>query len=130
MGRVLANVTADRIFFRHRPEQCRQHESEILRSQAAWLVANQCSYRVEGRRSVGPVNAQMRRSAACQANAPQKTIFQPWAELSRISVVQLWQGTANALGSGETAWGLNRRAANNDGALNSRLKLSRSRPAG
>ena len=107
----LANVAADRIFFDTDRSNVDSADQEILRSQAAWLVANpSVRIRVEGHCDERGTREYNLALGERRANAAKNYLSTMGVELSRISVVSYGKERPDALGSDETAWSLNRRA--------------------
>ena len=107
----LANVAADRIFFETDRSNVDSEDQQILRSQAAWLVANPSVHiRVEGHCDERGTREYNLALGERRANAAKNYLSTLGVELSRISVVSYGKERPDALGSDETAWDLNRRA--------------------
>ncbi|WP_417593510.1 peptidoglycan-associated lipoprotein Pal [Parasphingorhabdus sp.] len=107
----LANVAADRIFFETDRSNVDSEDQEILRSQAAWLVANpSVRIRIEGHCDERGTREYNLALGERRANAAKNYLSTLGVETSRISVVSFGKERPDALGSDEQAWGLNRRA--------------------
>ena len=107
----LANVAADRIFFETDRSNVDSEDQAILRSQAAWLVANPgVRIRVEGHCDERGTREYNLALGERRANAAKNYLSTMGVDLSRISVVSYGKERPDALGSDETAWALNRRA--------------------
>ncbi len=107
----LANIAADRIFFETDRSNVDNEDQAVLRSQAAWLVANpSVRIRVEGHCDERGTREYNLALGERRANAAKNYLSTLGVELSRITVVSYGKERPDALGSDETAWGLNRRA--------------------
>tara|TARA_R110002110_G_scaffold130084_2_gene310412 strand:+ start:148 stop:663 length:516 start_codon:yes stop_codon:yes gene_type:complete len=107
----LANVAADRIFFETDQSNVDREDQEILRSQAAWLLANPSArIRVEGHCDERGTREYNLALGERRANAAKNYLSTLGVELSRISVVSYGKERPDALGSDEQAWSKNRRA--------------------
>ncbi|ASK89609.1 peptidoglycan-associated lipoprotein Pal [Sphingorhabdus sp. SMR4y] len=107
----LANIASDRIFFETDRSNVDAEDQQILRSQAAWLIANPSArIRVEGHCDERGTREYNLALGERRANAAKNYLSTLGVELSRISVVSYGKERPDALGSDETAWGLNRRA--------------------
>ncbi len=107
----LANVAADRIFFETDRSNVDSEDQAVLRSQAAWLVANpSVRIRVEGHCDERGTREYNLALGERRANAAKNYLSTLGVDLSRISVVSYGKERPDALGSDETAWARNRRA--------------------
>jgi peptidoglycan-associated lipoprotein len=107
----LAHVAADRIYFDTDRSNVDSADQEILRSQAAWLLANpSVRIRVEGHCDERGTREYNLALGERRANAAKNYLSTLGVDLSRISVVSYGKERPDALGSDERAWGLNRRA--------------------
>ena len=107
----LANVAADRIFFDTDRSNVDSDDQEVLRSQAAWLIANpSVRIRVEGHCDERGTREYNLALGERRANAAKNYLSTLGVDLSRISVVSYGKERPDALGSDEQAWSKNRRA--------------------
>ena len=107
----LANVAADRIFFDTDRSNVDSDDQDILRSQAAWLIANpSVRIRVEGHCDERGTREYNLALGERRANAAKNYLSTLGVDLSRISVVSYGKERPDALGSDEQAWSKNRRA--------------------
>ena len=107
----LANVSSDRIFFETDRSNVDTDDQQVLRSQAAWLIANpSVRIRVEGHCDERGTREYNLALGERRANAAKNYLSTLGVDLSRISVVSYGKERPDALGSDESAWGLNRRA--------------------
>ena len=107
----LANIASDRIFFETDRSNVDSEDQAVLRSQAAWLAANpSVRIRVEGHCDERGTREYNLALGERRANAAKNYLSTLGVDLSRISVVSYGKERPDALGSDETAWGLNRRA--------------------
>lgn len=107
----LASVSADRIFFDTDKSNVDSEDQEVLRSQAAWLIANPSArVRVEGHCDERGTREYNLALGERRANAAKNYLSTLGVELSRISVVSYGKERPDALASDEQAWGKNRRA--------------------
>jgi peptidoglycan-associated lipoprotein len=107
----LANVAADRIFFDTDRSNVDSADQEVLRSQAAWLLANpSVRIRVEGHCDERGTREYNLALGERRANAAKNYLSTLGVELSRISVVSYGKERPDALASDEQSWGKNRRA--------------------
>jgi peptidoglycan-associated lipoprotein len=107
----LANIAADRIFFDTDKSNVDGVDQEVLRSQAAWLIANpSVRIRVEGHCDERGTREYNLALGERRANAAKNYLSSLGVELSRISVVSYGKERPDALASDEQAWGKNRRA--------------------
>lgn len=107
----LANVAADRIFFETDRSNVDNADQEVLRSQAAWLLANpSVRIRVEGHCDERGTREYNLALGERRANAAKNYLSTLGVELSRISVVSYGKERPDALASDEQSWGKNRRA--------------------
>ena len=107
----LANVAADRIFFDTDRSNVDSEDQQILRSQAAWLIANpSVRIRVEGHCDERGTREYNLALGERRANAAKNYLSTLGVDLSRISVVSYGKERPHALGSDEQAWSQNRRA--------------------
>ena len=106
-----ANVSSDRIFFETDRSNVDTDDQQVLRSQAAWLIANpSVRIRVEGHCDERGTREYNLALGERRANAAKNYLSTLGVDLSRISVVSYGKERPDALGSDESAWGLNRRA--------------------
>lgn len=107
----LANVAADRIFFETDRSNVDSEDQEVLRSQAAWLIANpSVRIRLEGHCDERGTREYNLALGERRANAAKNYLSTLGVDLSRISVVSFGKERPDALGSDEQAWRKNRRA--------------------
>lgn len=107
----LANVAGDRIFFDTDRSNVDSEDQEILRSQAAWLVANpSVRIRVEGHCDERGTREYNLALGERRANAAKNYLSTLGVNLSRISVVSYGKERPDALASDEQSWSNNRRA--------------------
>ena len=107
----LANVAADRIFFDTDRSNVDSDDQEVLRSQAAWLIAHpSVRIRVEGHCDERGTREYNLALGERRANAAKNYLSTLGVDLSRISVVSYGKERPDALGSDEQAWSKNRRA--------------------
>ncbi len=107
----LANVAADRIFFETDRSNVDTEDQAVLRSQAAWLIANPgVRIRVEGHCDERGTREYNLALGERRANAAKNYLSTLGVDLARISVVSYGKERPDALGADETAWALNRRA--------------------
>ncbi|MEH6715349.1 peptidoglycan-associated lipoprotein Pal [Parasphingorhabdus flavimaris] len=107
----LANVAGDRIFFETDRSNVDSEDQEILRSQAAWLVANPSArIRIEGHCDERGTREYNLALGERRANAAKNYLSTLGVQLSRISVVSYGKERPDALGSDEQSWAKNRRA--------------------
>lgn len=107
----LANVAADRIFFDTDQSNVDSTDQEVLRSQAAWLIANpSVRIRVEGHCDERGTREYNLALGERRANAAKNYLSTLGVDSSRISVVSYGKERPDALGSDEQAWNKNRRA--------------------